>query len=225
MKAIDYRDVGHKAAWWVHETSEMEDPLLQARKIIHSCLFLSACALYKFGLWFFCVKVAIPRTNSQVLVALANDKFNDFISTSTVISIMALTFLASKHDLISDDVAEKMDPGASILISVFIIHSWIVLLREQLVVLAQRTVEEDILGPLRNSCLECASGFPCGIGDVKCYYTSYKYTVEIALWVGGTASFAEVSACMRTLSSRIGAYEDVEKVLVLPSAHALSQDA
>lgn len=219
MTAEHYHDVEKHAQWWIHTCSELEDPFQKWHKVFFTSCFLCCTATYKLCLFIFCKKVAIPRTGSTVLMALANDKFNDFVSTTTVVLVMLGTyFLAEQWQLISNDVAEKIDPLASAVISVLIIRTWVVLLKEQVVLLSGLRANQDIVEALQKTCLELTAGAVCDIASIKCYHSSQRYTVEIELWVNDArTSFSEVNEVMAKLTLAVSSMEDIERVLIFPS--------
>merc|ERR1719414_397272 len=96
------------------QAAEVPDPELAWKTLLFQNAFLGCCATYKLGLFIYVQFVAIPKTGSTVLQALANDKRNDFNATSFVITI---TFFAAACKNSLGDFAEMIDPLASLLLS------------------------------------------------------------------------------------------------------------
>lgn len=198
-------------------TAEVEDPELQRSKLIFQNGFLGCCAAYKCCLWLFVAMYAAPRTGSTVLVALGNDKRNDFIATSFVITISFLTYqFEDELNGMMKGFAEKMDPIASLILSSVIIYTWVCLMREQIIALSAVTVEEEMKDVLKEK-VGSALGQDKSKFDptVEAYYSSHHQTVEVDLVVvNGDMPFKEVDEMTKKVKKVVQTADDVERVVV-----------
>eukprot|EP00971_Amphidinium_carterae_P110231 2183741-Amphidinium_carterae.1 len=185
---------------------------------MHTAAFLSCCIIYKFSLWLYCILYAIPNTGSTLLVALANDKRNDFIATT--FAVLAMTSSLWLEDVIGEDNAEKIDPTASLLYSGFIVYTWVCMILESARVLSKRSVPEMVLA-IERAVPSMLQNTPCSANSVKCYTTSHKHSVEIDLAVNDApnTTYADVAKAMSQVSKEVNKMEDIERVIVTTSAY------
>merc|ERR1719343_1497108 len=76
----------------VKEVSKYENEAAKYGDLVFQNVFLGMCATYKFCLWLFCMLYAVPKSGSNVLVALAADKRNDFCVTGTMILVTSVAW-------------------------------------------------------------------------------------------------------------------------------------
>jgi divalent metal cation (Fe/Co/Zn/Cd) transporter len=198
--------------------AEVEDPELQWPTLMFQNGFLGCCGLYKCCLWLYCLLYAIPATGSCVLVALANDKRNDFIACSFVVTTSFLAY--ALNDWLNEVWdADKIDPLSSLILSSVIVYTWVSLLGEQVTVLSQRSADADVLEPIRDVVRDTIRGTSCDVdgSDVKAYFSSYKYTVEVDLTViNRETPYSEVYATTSKLKQKILELDDMERALIIP---------
>jgi len=201
--------------------SEVEDPELKYNNLVFQDGFLACCATYKFCLWLFVACYAAPKTGSTVLVALGNDKRNDFVATSFVIICSILTYkYEDELNEVMDGLADKMDPIASLLLSSVIIYTWCCLLREQVVALSGVTVEEEMLDVITAK-VKNVVGSSEYDPDVKAYYSSHHQTVEVDLVVvNGDKPFKDVHAMCDKVKKTVQDTDEVERVVVCSKLNA-----
>jgi divalent metal cation (Fe/Co/Zn/Cd) transporter len=196
----------------VAEAADVPDRSLEFRNMITAVIVLACTSSYKLCLWLFCICYAIPKTNSDILAALANDKRNDVIATSFVITSLLVTYYFQDH---LGDFAEKLDPISSAFLSCFIIYSWLQLLWAQVILLSRCTVEDDILKELSEIVLDATNDIGYKAENLKASYSGRTYAVEVDLLVDDqSASFARVQAASDHLRTKLEAAQNVERVFV-----------
>merc|ERR1740121_81355 len=202
----------------IHQAAEVEHAELQKRKLIFQNCFLALCAMYKLCLWQFCVVYAIPKTGSFVLKALATDKRNDFIATSSVILITWITYIA--EDSVSTIIdPEKVDPLTSLALSSVIIYFWVLFLMEEVICLSAPTAKPDFIQHI-SSLLQrelaqesMRDKYSC---EVRAYFSSRKCTVEVDLIVRDPEPFEEVALVMDAVRRTCSSIDGVERAVVVP---------
>lgn len=177
---------------------------------------LALCATYKCCLWLFCVLYAIPKSGSSVLVALATDKRNDFVCTTTV--IIATFFAATATDFVENFMSEdKVDPFVSFCLSIFIMYSWAGLMIEHLTILSQETANTQYCEGIMTEIQNLLQGSSCSVDskDVKIYQSGAGNTIEATLVVSSASTqFSEVAKVREMVEKKLARLEDVERVLV-----------
>merc|ERR1719414_2467652 len=129
-----------------NQAAEVPDPELAWGTLLFQNAFLGCCATYKLCLFLYVQFVAIPKTGSTVLQALANDKRNDFIATSFVITVTFMAKICEEGlNSMKKGLSEMIDPLASLTLSIVIMYTWGTLVGEQLVSLSAGVVENDVL--------------------------------------------------------------------------------
>eukprot|EP00933_Yihiella_yeosuensis_P014232 TRINITY_DN1282_c0_g2_i2.p1 TRINITY_DN1282_c0_g2~~TRINITY_DN1282_c0_g2_i2.p1 ORF type:complete len:218 (+),score=27.75 TRINITY_DN1282_c0_g2_i2:307-960(+) len=182
------------------------------RQESHEVWFTVRCffffAAYRLCFWLYCVTVAIPKTGSNVLVALANDNRNDFLASLFIITSVLLAELGN--------TADSADSLASLALSVFVIYTWMQLLQDQIDALCQTSVEPTIIEPLVRQVQECLASTSCEAIVVKAYYsTPQKYIVEIELGIGNASLPADkIQNAVSKLQCKLGVMPEVERVIV-----------
>eukprot|EP00746_Dinoflagellata_sp_MGD_P005557 gnl/MRDRNA2_/MRDRNA2_110776_c0_seq1.p1 gnl/MRDRNA2_/MRDRNA2_110776_c0~~gnl/MRDRNA2_/MRDRNA2_110776_c0_seq1.p1 ORF type:complete len:476 (+),score=97.66 gnl/MRDRNA2_/MRDRNA2_110776_c0_seq1:92-1519(+) len=213
---VDEEDESKRSIVW--EAADEPTILDTKNKLFGTVIFLGCCATYKLCLWQYCVWVAIPRSASSILVALANDKRNDCVATSFVIICMLVGFFFKKQ--LGEDIAEKIDPGASLVLSLVIVYTWITLLLPQISVLSRKTVEEEILGGMMYAAQDTVRGTDVEIDTLKCYKSSAENTVEVEISVPDRkAMFKDVIPTVKSLHTTLAGMEEVERVLIVLPVH------
>jgi len=202
--------------WIVKQTADYENDAKEWEELKFQNSFLACCATYKFCLWLYCITIAIPRSGSSVLVALATDMRNDFCCTSFIIFSTFIAFLC-KDSLSAIIAKEKVDPFVSLLLSMFIMWTWGQLMIEHMTILSQKACEQEYREAVVQEIIAVVQTTPCSIDerDVVVYTSSSKHTVEVSLTVSKPeAPFQEVAITVQTVKGRILALEDIERVIV-----------
>jgi len=217
IAAVDFDAATEAIKETVNEAAEVPSPALKYDTLMFQTIFLACCATYKFLLWLFCILYAIPRTGSTVLVALANDKRNDFVATSFVI----ITSLLAYH--CADEIAlcmdpDKVDPLCSLILSCVIIYTWCCLILEQVTILSSSAVEPSVLNHvcmLTNNCIkDSGNQFD---SECKAYYSSTKQTIEIDLIViDPHLPFQQVNDAMGRVKQQMDELDNIERTIVVP---------
>lgn len=206
-----------KTLSFVNECADKETVFDEVSKLFFTLGFLGCCALYKLCLWQYCLQIAIPQSASTILVALANDKRNDFVATSFVITCMLVGHFFEEQ--IGEEYVEKIDPGASLILSSVIVYTWVSLMLPQVSILSTSSVDPEILEPMMNDVHQTV--LPnLSAGKVVCYKSSAQNTVEVSLEIPDkTQPYSQIDQVVQNLYSKLNAMEDVERVLiVLPDA-------
>jgi hypothetical protein len=198
----------------VKECSEYEDPIKKKDGLVMQNVFLGCCATYKLCLWLYCILYAIPKSGSQVLVALATDKRNDFICTYTAIVATTLAYIFQDSLPISE---EKVDPLVSLVMCFFIMYSWQQLVIEHAVILSLESAEKEFRADVCQDVKKAIQGSACGVLDdeIKVYVSSEKCTAEIELHVKDKdIPFKEVEKVLKRVKYSVESKEEIEKCLL-----------
>jgi len=201
----------------VEKAAEVPDLELALATLLKQNAFLGCCALYKLCLFLYVQFVAVPKTGSTVLQALANDKRNDFIVTSSIISITFLTkAFEGPLNHMKRGLPEMIDPMVSFILSIIIMYAWGSLMVEQFPGLSHVSVDDELLDPIREEVMTATAGLACET-DVKAYWTSSAATVEVELNIANPdIPFRDVHNTIDAIQRRIVSLEDIEKVVVVP---------
>jgi len=211
----------------VKQCAKYENADEQWEELMMQNQFLGLCATYKLFLWLYCIKYAIPKSKSSVLVALANDKKNDFICTYSVIFVTTCAFLilatekyAPYLEMIVSE--EKVDPLVSFILSIFIMKSWVELMVEHMVILSQESGSCEFCDGVRQLVMQSTHGSQCSVrdaDDIKVFHSSEKMTIQVTLTVSDeNTPFANVSKTTRSLKMKLESLPDVERVTILTTA-------
>jgi len=179
VNAENFSHACQEIAGIVHEVAEVKTQDKQNFESMIAVVFLGICAFYKLCLWLYCVQVAIPKSGSTVLEALARDKRNDVVATSFVICCLLVSWLMEDG---LGDFARKLDPLSSVALSIIIMVTWIQLLLEQLSALSQASANSDVLAAMRSTVNALVSTHGCTVGRLKMYrYNVKKYMLHVEL--------------------------------------------
>jgi len=212
----------------VDQCGEYENAATQWDELTYQNGFLGCCATYKLFLWLYCIYYAIPKSKSSVLVALANDKKNDFICTYSVIIATTGAFLILANEeyapylkaIVSE---EKVDPLVSFILSIFIMKSWSDLMVEHMVILSQESGNCEFCDGVRQLVMQSTHGSQCSVrdaDDIKVFHSSEKLTIQVTLTVGDeNTPYANVSKTTRSLKMKLESLPDVENVTIMTTAN------
>lgn len=196
----------------------LSDHMAKDRLVFQNC-FLALFVVHKLSVWMFCSCYAIPRSGSTVLQALAYDNRNDCIATSFAILCTSLGFFAREDiNAVVLNGADKVDPLVSLILTCVIIYTWASLAIEQIMNLNMCAVEPEIhdslRGTVQDSLCECGDAFGF---DVRAYYSSSKYTVEVDLHVDQPqVPFSKLQETMQTMTDTICESDQVERAIITP---------
>jgi len=200
--------------WVVEKVSEYENEARKAEELFFQNVFLGMCATYKFCLWLYCLLYAIPKSGSNVLVALAADKRNDFCVTGTMIAVTSLAFKLGDTLPFPED---KVDPGLSLTLSCVIMFMWGQLVMEHLVILSQNCADPEYCEGVV-AAISSSMASPCSFhdDDVAIYVSAAsKHTVEACLTVENPgAAFKDIAATCENVRTSIERLEDIERVII-----------
>lgn len=202
--------------WIVDKVSKYENEAQKYGDLVFQNVFLGMCATYKFCLWLFCMLYAVPKSGSNVLVALAADKRNDFCVTGTMILVTSVAW-AARDGLEKMGLEEKVDPGLSLILSCVIMYMWGELVAEHLAILSNPCADpefrEGVMADIRASVVS-----PCSVSDedVAVYVSAAsKHTVEVCLTVDNPgASFKDIATSCEKVRTSIEQLEDIERAIV-----------
>jgi len=211
----------------VKQCAKYENADEQWEELMMQNQFLGLCATYKLLLWLYCINYAIPKSKSSVLVALANDKKNDFICTYSVITVTTGAFLILATEkyapylkmIVSE---EKVDPLVSFVLSIFIMKSWVDLMVEHMVILSQESGNCEFCDGVRQLVMQSTHGSQCSVrdaDDIKVFHSSEKLTIQVTLTVSDeNTPYSNVSKTTRSLKMKLESLPDVERVTILTIA-------
>jgi len=205
----------------VEAAAEYENDAVKVSELWLANSFLSVCATYKLGLWLYCILYAIPKSGSNVLVALATDKRNDFICTYTVVICTSIAFAC--RGSMNATVYDKVDPMVSLAMSFFIMYSWAQLMVEHMQTLSVPVASDDILQQVTDAVVNACQDSPCTVNpetQIKVFYSSESCSAEIYLTVKDPDTpFRDVAKTVNKLKARLSAIQ-LERAIISTSTSA-----
>jgi divalent metal cation (Fe/Co/Zn/Cd) transporter len=188
--------------------------------------FLSVCATYKLCLWLYCILYAIPKSGSNVLVALATDKRNDFICTYTVVICTSIAY-ACKGSM-SDAMYDKVDPLVSLAMSFFIMYSWSQLMVEHITTLSVPVGENAKCEQVIDAVMRVCDNSCCSVNpetQIKVFFSSEQCSAEIYLTVkDGETPYRDVATTVAKLKKKLEELE-LERAIICCSMASVVTEA
>lgn len=144
---------------------------------ILSLKLLSVCVLAKFLLFLYCRSVVKLR-ESEIIKPLATDHLNDTITnavcTSTVLLISTLEGRGYEGAWM-----EKIDPGVSLVLAIWIIWGWISNALEQLTLLSDRRNDDADVEAMGEAARQALSDCPLELRSADCYHAGEGLRVRL----------------------------------------------
>eukprot|EP01039_Chlorochromonas_danica_P002691 gene2691-2941_t len=156
----------------------------------------------KFVLWIYCTalnKVA----QSDMLVALAEDHFNDVISNIAAIVAVVVAYYTT---------AWWVDPAGAIIISLVIIYRWVFIIHEQVKKIVGHTAPPEFIHEVEKIAL--AHDDRIIVDCTRVYYFGARYNVEMEIVLPGSMTVRESHDIALAVQHKIEELEDVERAFV-----------
>ncbi|CAI2353538.1 unnamed protein product [Caenorhabditis sp. 36 PRJEB53466] len=163
-----------------------------------SVIIMVCTVLIKLSLYLFCKRYKEPSVN-----VLAMDHRNDCIS-NTVALICA--WLGTKYSY-------YFDPAGAILVSCYILYTWVQTGREHLAKLSGKTAEPEFINRIIKVCLDHDNRIS-HIDTVYVYHFGSKFLVEVHIVLDENMILRESHDISETLQSNIESLPEVERAFV-----------
>ncbi|CCD67011.1 Cation efflux protein cytoplasmic domain-containing protein [Caenorhabditis elegans] len=173
-----------------------EEPKLNVT--ITSVVIMVSTVLVKLSLYLFCKRYKEPSVN-----VLAMDHRNDCIS-NTVALICA--WLGTKYSY-------YFDPAGAIVVSMYILYTWVQTGREHLAKLSGKTAEPEFINRIIKVCLDHDARIS-HIDTVYVYHFGSKFLVEVHIVLDENMILKESHDISETLQSNIESLPEVERAFV-----------
>eukprot|EP00448_Togula_jolla_P012621 CAMPEP_0170616754 /NCGR_PEP_ID=MMETSP0224-20130122/26036_1 /TAXON_ID=285029 /ORGANISM="Togula jolla, Strain CCCM 725" /LENGTH=332 /DNA_ID=CAMNT_0010942567 /DNA_START=165 /DNA_END=1163 /DNA_ORIENTATION=+ len=193
-----------------------------------SVCLLMACVAVKISLFLFC-KYVMSVKKSEIVNALATDHFNDTLSNSLVIGVMIFLAHADKTGNKSPWLL-KVDPGCSLLLSLWILYGWIDNSLAQLKALSDRRAEDANVKTIAEAVVKVLKGSHLELKGADVHYAGEGLRVRLDLRpFGGSKASKEIAELLQAVDAAVReSHEDIVEVdhqIRVESAPAASPDS
>lgn len=164
-------------------------------------LILGAATGTKIVLWFYCVAL---QHKSDSMLALAEDHRNDILSNMSAIACGIGASTSRK--------VWWIDPAGAILISLYIVWSWLLICKNQVEKIVGMRAPEDFISKLE----DLAGGHhdELQVDVIRAYYFGARFLVEMEVVMPERMSVRESHDIALILQHKVEAYEEVERAFV-----------
>uniref|UniRef100_A0A1I7UQW3 ZT_dimer domain-containing protein n=1 Tax=Caenorhabditis tropicalis TaxID=1561998 RepID=A0A1I7UQW3_9PELO len=173
-----------------------EEPKLNVT--IVSVVIMVSTVLIKLSLYLFCKKYKDPSVN-----VLAMDHRNDCISNTVA---LLCAWLGTKYSY-------YFDPAGAIIVSLYILYTWVQTGREHLAKLSGKTAEPEFINRIIKVCLDHDNRIS-HIDTVYVYHFGSKFLVEVHIVLDENMILRESHDISETLQSNIESLPEVERAFV-----------
>lgn len=161
----------------------------------------------KLALYTICSHINLTARN-DILLALAEDHFNDIISNSGAIVTAAIAFNTS---------AWWFDPGGAVIISIVIIFRWARIMIDQVKKVLGHTAPPHFTTKIEEIARSHDSRLT--VDCVRAYHFGAKYIVEIEIILSGSMTVIDPHDIALALKQKIEIIQDVERVFIHVDYH------
>ncbi|KAL3131022.1 Photosystem II protein D1 [Trebouxia sp. C0009 RCD-2024] len=162
---------------------------------------LGGAVALKFGLYFFCVSM---RGHSATMLALAEDHLNDIMSNLVAIFGVAIASNVPR--------VWYLDPTGAIVISLYIIYSWIRISKGQVDKILGKTAPPDFIDRLRDLALKHHDLISVDV--IRAYHFGQRFLVELEIMLPEEMSVKESHDIALMLQHKVEGLEEVERAFV-----------
>ncbi|KAF1752771.1 hypothetical protein GCK72_019326 [Caenorhabditis remanei] len=173
-----------------------EEPKLNVTII--SVVIMVSTVLIKLSLHLFCKRYKEPSVN-----VLAMDHRNDCISNTVA---LLCAWLGTKYSY-------YFDPAGAIIVSLYILYTWVQTGREHLAKLSGKTAEPEFINRIIKVCLDHDNRIS-HIDTVYVYHFGSKFLVEVHIVLDENMILRESHDISETLQSNIESLPEVERAFV-----------
>mmetsp|Transcript_44164 Transcript_44164/g.138734 ORF Transcript_44164/g.138734 Transcript_44164/m.138734 type:complete len:331 (-) Transcript_44164:204-1196(-) len=166
---------------------------------------VGAAIAIKAVLFVWCIGIAI-EAKSHSVAAVAQDHFNDVLSNSVALAAAVLPSLHKGGDL------WWIDPAGAVIISLYIIYSWVDTGREQVEMIVGKAAEPEFLESIRIMTENHHSTLLCDI--IRAYHFGPKFLVEVEVVLPETTPLRRSHDIGMELQWKIEALDEVERAFV-----------
>jgi len=170
--------------------------------VLEICI-MSSTTLIKLGLWLWCKEV-FRKTQNVTVEAVAQDNLNDVLTNAVAIaSALAAASVAPLW---------VVDPIGAILLSLFIIGSWVSTAIEQVEMIIGRSADAEFLDVVR----EMAETHDPGalLDCMRAYHFGPKFLVEVEIVMAEDTMLRDSHDCGIMLQHKIESLPEVERCFV-----------
>ena len=176
-------------------------PELDVGPVLYAILAIGIA--FKLALYLFC-RYVNATANMDMLVALAEDHFNDVISNTGAVVTVAIAY--NVH------AAWWVDPAGAILISVVIIGRWMAMVLEQVKKIVGHTAPPEFIAQVED--LARLHDARLSVDCTRAYHFGARYNVEMEIVLPGSMTVMESHDIALALQHKIEELVDVERAFV-----------
>jgi divalent metal cation (Fe/Co/Zn/Cd) transporter len=158
--------------------------------------------IIKLSLFIICSYINLTARN-DMLVALAEDHFNDILSNSGAIITASIAY---------NTTAWWLDPGGAILISIIIISRWVWIITDQVKKVLGRTAPPDFIIKIER--IVRLHHPRLAVDCTRVYHFGAKYNVEIEIILPGSMTVIDSHGIALALKQKIETIDDIERVFI-----------
>ena len=176
-------------------------PELDVGPVLYAILAVGIA--FKFALYLYC-RYVNATANVDMLVALAEDHFNDVISNSAAMVTAAVAY--NVH------AVWWVDPAGAIFISVVIIVRWMAIVLEQVKKIVGHTAPPEFIAQVED--LARLHDARLSVDCTRAYHFGARYNVEMEIVLPGRMTVMESHDIALALQHKIEELVDVERAFV-----------
>merc|ERR1719356_2142439 len=160
--------------------------------------------MLKAGLYVWCSRVSQRHPSNDAVKAIAQDNQNDVLSNLAALLAPEMTTLGGAFWVV--------DPAAGIIISLYIIYTWLMTGREQVEMIVGKKAEPEFLKRIQE--LTEAHHPQMQLDEMKAYHFGPKYLVELEVVMPEDTPLRESHDIGIELQHKIEKMEEVERCFV-----------
>jgi cation diffusion facilitator family transporter len=169
-----------------------------------TAIMLVGIIVLKAGLWWWCTRVSGRHPNNEAVKAIAQDNQNDVISNFVALLAPAATNLRPSFWVV--------DPTAGVVISIYIIYTWLITAYEQVEMIVGKSADPETLRNIQELTEQHHSKMQ--LDTVCAYHFGPRYLVEIEVVMPESTTLRESHDAGISLQHKIEQLEDVERCFV-----------
>lgn len=163
---------------------------------------LGSIVILKLALYIWCSRVA-ERTNNESIRAIAQDNQNDVLSNCSALLAAQMTHIGPQWWV--------SDPAAGIIISIYIIYTWLRTGYDQVEMIVGKKADPEVLKKIQDLALQDTK---MDLDSLRAYHFGPKYLVEVEVVMPEHTTLRESHDAGIILQHKVELLEEVERCFV-----------